>query len=285
MQPETIPDWIKELTDDNLLVVYDVVLDVRQEMQLTSDVAIALCPSVIKFSQLMPFDGVNMRDRYSEMRWKTVGLLKSKGIISGYEYLEAGHRWESKIRITAKADEFNRFSRLLDQEIKNRNAMTPSDLPATSLSIDLLENIILRFHSVVIQLRKRHDNRATLDVSDEYDVQDLLRAILQIHFDDIRPEVWTPSYAGKSSRVDFLLKNEKTVVEIKKTRVNLGSKEIGDQLIIDTARYSKMQDCEVLVCFVYDPENRITNPRELEVDLSGEKESISVTVIVVPKMY
>ena len=28
-------------------------------------------------------------------------------------------------------------------------------------------------------------------------------------FDDIRPEEYTPSYAGGSSRIDFLLKDEK----------------------------------------------------------------------------
>ena len=39
-----------------------------------------------------------------------------------------------------------------------------------------------------------------------------------LYFDDIRAEEWTPSYAGKCARVDFLLKNEKIVIEVKKTR-------------------------------------------------------------------
>lgn len=60
----------------------------------------------------------------------------------------------------------------------------------------LLENLFERFHIIVRQLRRRHDSRETLMINDEYDVQDLLNTLLLIHFDDVRPEEWTPSYAG-----------------------------------------------------------------------------------------
>lgn len=80
----------------------------------------------------------------------------------------------------------------------------------------ILERMFMRFYKIARQLRNRHDNRQTLSIEDEYDVQDLLHALLHLYFDDIRPEEWTPSYAGKSARVDFLLKNEKTVIEVKK---------------------------------------------------------------------
>jgi hypothetical protein len=91
-----------------------------------------------------------------------------------------------------------------------------------------LVNFCERFHLVARQMRSRHDNRATLDVEDEYDTQDLLHALLQLRFDDIRPEEWTPSYAGGSSRMDFLLKQEKIVIEVKKTRKGLAAKEVGE---------------------------------------------------------
>lgn len=73
----------------------------------------------------------------------------------------------------------------------------------------LLANLFEKFHSVARQLRKRYNERPTLDVDDEYDVQDLLHALLRLYFDDIRTEEWTPSSAGGSSRMDFLLKKEK----------------------------------------------------------------------------
>jgi hypothetical protein len=148
-----------------------------------------------------------------------------------------------------------------------------------------VDNILIifeRFHLVVRQLRDRYDNRVTLDVTDEYDVQDLLHSLLTIHYDDIRPEEWTPSYAGKSSRMDFLLKDFKIVLEIKKTRKGLTAKEVGSQLIEDIARYEKHQDCETLLCFIYDPEGLISNPRGLENDLSRETTNLRVKVFVRP---
>jgi len=45
-----------------------------------------------------------------------------------------------------------------------------------------------------------------------------------------------PSFAGAASRMDFLLKAEKIVVECKMARKGLGPKEVGEQLITDIAR-------------------------------------------------
>lgn len=146
-----------------------------------------------------------------------------------------------------------------------------------------LERIISKFHIVARQLRQRHDDRVTLDVSDEYDVQDLFHALLKLYFDDIRSEEWTPSYAGSSSRMDFLLKAENIVIEAKKTRAKLGAKEIGEQLAVDIIRYRAHPDCKSLICFVYDPEERITNPRGLEKDLSKPVEEMQVEVHIVQK--
>lgn len=128
----------------------------------------------------------------------------------------------------------------------------------------------------------RYDDRDTLDVSDEYDVQDLLHSLLKIYCDDIRPEEWTPSYAGTASRQDFLLKDEKIVIETKKTRKGLNNKELANELIIDIARYTAHPDCKKLICFVYDPENRIKNPRGFEKDLSKTTDELTVVVYIRP---
>jgi hypothetical protein len=159
-------------------------------------------------------------------------------------------------------------------------------LIATSNPIDPVSNIeklITKFHTITRQLRKRYDDRPTLDVNDEYDVQDLFHALLKLFFDDIRPEEWTPSYAGGSSRMDFLLKSEKIVIETKKTRAKLGAKEIGEQLATDILRYRSHPDCRTLICFVYDPEERILNPRGLERDLSQPMGEMQVKTYVVQK--
>lgn len=104
-------------------------------------------------------------------------------------------------------------------------------------------------------------------------------------FDDVRPEEWTPSYAGGCSRVDFLLKNEKIIIEVKKTRESLKAKQVGEQLIIDIERYQVHPDCKKLICFVYDPEGWVSNSRGLESDLSKNRDDIEIKVIIVPKGY
>lgn len=159
-------------------------------------------------------------------------------------------------------------------------------VPGQSRSVDTevaLKTIFSRFHKVARQLRSRHENRKTLDISDEYDVQDLLHALLRLFFDDVRTEEWTPSYAGKSARMDFLLKNECIVIEVKKTRQGLTDKEVGDQLIIDVDRYKVHPDCKKLICFVYDPEGRIGNPEGIMRDLNKQHEGF-VEVIIEPDM-
>jgi hypothetical protein len=147
----------------------------------------------------------------------------------------------------------------------------------------LAELICNRFYIVAKQLEVRHASRSTLIITDEYDVQDLLHSLLKLHFDDVRPEEWTPSYAGSSSRIDFLLKKERIVIEVKKTRNSLAAKEVGDQLLIDIARYAKSPDCDTLICFVYDPDGIISNPRGLESDLVKQSSNaLSVRVLVRP---
>ena len=141
-----------------------------------------------------------------------------------------------------------------------------------------------RFHLFAEQLKIRHgkDKRHTLEIHDEYDVQDLFHALLTLYFDDIRDEEWTTTYAGRASRTDLLLKQEQTVIEIKKTREKLTNKEVGEQLIIDIARYKSHPDCQNLICFVYDPERRIKNPRGIENDLSKTTDGLAVKVFIRP---
>ena len=152
------------------------------------------------------------------------------------------------------------------------------------VDIDSALNIIFsHFYRVARQLRCRYNNRETIKIEDEYDVQDLLHALLLLYFDDVRAEEWTPSYAGKSARMDFLLKNERVVIEVKKTRAGLADKELGDQLIIDVDRYKVHPDCERLICFVYDAEGRIGNPNGLMADLNNQHKGFA-TVIIKPDM-
>ena len=153
----------------------------------------------------------------------------------------------------------------------------------TEKPIEALQRVFSKFHLIARKLRDRYDSGETLDVGNEYDVQDLLSALLVLYFDDIRPEEWTPSYAGQSARMDFLLKKEKIVVEVKMTRQGLADKEIGNQLIVDIERYKEHPDCDTLICFIYDPEGRIANSHALSGDLQSQsRDDLKVIVIVEP---
>jgi hypothetical protein len=155
--------------------------------------------------------------------------------------------------------------------------------PQSTLS--RLERVLLRFHLAAGQLRKRRKNKTAYLIEDEYDVQDLLRAILRLDFDDIRSEEWTPSYAGGASKIDLVLKKEKVLIEVKKIGESLTEKQVGPQLIVDTARYDEYPDVETLVCFIYDPDMIISNPKGLQTDLEKlptKKLKVKVTICPSP---
>ncbi len=137
----------------------------------------------------------------------------------------------------------------------------------TKPSLYELENIFDKFARVARQLRTRHKNRKTLTITDEYDVQDLLHALLHLHFEDVTPEEWTPSYACGCVRMDFLLRDLKTVIEVKKTRKTMTAKQLGEELIIDIEKYKAHPDCKFIYCFVYDPDGYLGNPTAIKNDL------------------
>ncbi len=146
-----------------------------------------------------------------------------------------------------------------------------------------VEHLLKRFHKVALELRSRHENRGTLMIRDEYDVQDLLHALLCVFFDDVRPEEYTPSRAGGSARLDFLLKNEKIVVEAKMASQKLTDKQIGEELFIDIKRYQAHPDCNILICFVYDPEGFLKNAAGLSADISRKHDELDVKLLVGPE--
>lgn len=146
-----------------------------------------------------------------------------------------------------------------------------------------LENVYRicdRLSAVARQLQERYTDRDTIEINDEYDVQDLFHALLKLYFDDIREEEWAPSYGSKSPRIDFLLKQETIAVEIKITRTGRGNEDILEELSEDKEHYRAHPDCEFLVCYVHDPEYEISNPAGFEEDLSEDTDNLTTEIIV-----
>ncbi|HLJ30695.1 MAG TPA: hypothetical protein VKY85_28580 [Candidatus Angelobacter sp.] len=178
--------------------------------------------------------------------------------------------------VRAVLTRLNRNPRLLEGQEAQEN-------DAGQQRVDAVLGICDRFHEVARQLLHRRENRSTLEIKDEYDVQDLLHALLRIHFEDVRTEEWTPSYGGGSSRMDFLLKEYAIVVEAKMAHRTLNTKEVSEQLIIDAAKYRQHPNCKTLICFVYDPSGLLKNPRGVERDLAKlSGDGLDVICLVMP---
>lgn len=146
-------------------------------------------------------------------------------------------------------------------------------------SIRALVQVGARFRLVTRQLRNRkHSNEPPLLIENEWDAQYLFCALLRLLFDDVRPEEWTPNYAGSNKRIDFLIPNYGIAVELKFSRPSMGKKELGDELVIDQEHYTKHNGVRHLVALVFDEAGHIENPRGLENDLSGQHGQMAVTV-------
>lgn len=221
---------------------------------------------------------VNKKMQPDFLRWEMTALLflqqnyKSHPMVSEFKKAidedKKGCFWITLNSLIGILEAFDKIKPQIDTEIDFES---------------ILCNIFDHFHSCALQLRRRHAGRNTLIIGDEYDVQDLLHAILKLHFSDVRPEEWTPSYAGNSNRMDFLLREANIAIEVKMTRDNLKDKEIGEQLIIDIAKYKQHPNVNVLYCFVYDPNSNIYNPVGLENDLNQQSsDDFKVKVFVRP---
>ena len=159
----------------------------------------------------------------------------------------------------------------------------PQSAQAESDPVECVKTLCCRFHSVARQLRLRGEYRATLSVEDEFDAQDLLHALLRIQFDNIDTDEWTPSYSNGALRTTLLLNDGRLALIVKKTRPGLNTKELTDQLRIDAERYRAHGRCTTLLCFMYDPDGRIGNPRGLEASLTSVNDSFVIDVLVAPK--
>ncbi|PYX85915.1 MAG: hypothetical protein DMG70_02085 [Acidobacteria bacterium] len=147
-------------------------------------------------------------------------------------------------------------------------------------AVSIVRLICRRFHAVVVQLQSQQ--RQALQINNEYDVQDILHALLELHFNNVRAKQPTPSFRGELSRTDFLLKNGQIVVEAKITRATLAEREVCFELREDAAHDKRHSDCQRLVCLVYDPQGFIKNPRGVESEIRKlSSASLGVDLIVV----
>jgi hypothetical protein len=139
-----------------------------------------------------------------------------------------------------------------------RQIALPSSSPLAALDATLR-----RVPQVVRQLRVRQGDRPAFRVEDERDLEDVLRALLALHSDDVRPVARTPSYAA-GNRTDFLLAPERCVVVAKYVQPASRDTQLAEQLREDADHHHRQGNRETLVALVYDPEALLRQPDLLE---------------------
>lgn len=159
-------------------------------------------------------------------------------------------------------------------------ASETADTPAAH---EALLRLLARFHVYANELQAPpRAGHSAWKITDEYDVQHALCALLRTHFDNVKPEETTQSIAGSSSRMDFLLVNERTGVETKMMRDSLTERQLGEQLLLDVAQFPSHSQCESLVFLIYDPAHRIRNPASLRDEVVQAARGFPVEVVYSP---
>jgi len=131
---------------------------------------------------------------------------------------------ENRARIEAAlADDGLRYFRLgrvlpvgQSADVQDNGQIAVRLVPAKPHSVDEVILVSIQgLRRAMHPLTYRRKGAEQLRFANEYDVQDLLHALLRPWVQDVRPEEYTPSYAGKGTRMDFLLPTHELVIETK----------------------------------------------------------------------
>ena len=161
------------------------------------------------------------------------------------------------------------------------SVVSTSAAPAMPKAVqDVLARLVRGLPRAMYPLIKRRKGAIPLTFRSEYDLQDLLHALLRPWIADIRPEEFTPSYAGSSTRMDFLLPAHELVLELKLARDHAHARQISKELIVDIEHYTMHPSCKHLWCVIYDPDRLIQNVAGLVGDLEGERKTPKGSVLV-----
>lgn len=163
--------------------------------------------------------------------------------------------------------------------------ITYINLSAKDLIIDILENFenaVKKITDLTLRYGKDKQNRNLIAIKDEYDVQDLLYFSLKSVFPKIKYEDDTSNYGGSAKRLDFYLKNEGIIIEVKHID-KADDKKYTKQMKEDLQSYHVVNVLTEIIFFIYAPNaiQDINNFNELEGEQTIQGKTFNVKVIVV----
>jgi hypothetical protein len=144
-------------------------------------------------------------------------------------------------------------------------------------TVDALEQLLRRLPQTIRQLRTRHGNRPPFRVEDAYDLEDLIRAVLPVQFNDVRCESRTPRY-DSGTRTDFLLKQDQIAITLKWATTRVRDAELAQQLQEDVAYYAHQRTWRALVVLIYNPEGFPMDLRSIQAAVAGAEMEVKCIV-------
>lgn len=141
-----------------------------------------------------------------------------------------------------------------------------------------LELLLRRLPRVIQQMRSRHGTRPPFSVEDQYDLEDMVRALLPLHFDSLHLHSHTPRHAP-GAHTDLFLPGPKIALTIKLVRPPVALPTLASQIQEDRARWPR-EDCRLLVAFLHDPEAVLREPSVLEAAWSQGDEQPPLRCII-----
>ncbi len=135
----------------------------------------------------------------------------------------------------------------------------------------------------------RREGRQPFVVTDEYDLQDFVRAYLRMRFPkSLKPEESMPSVSSKGGRVDFVVGELQCFVELKvfQSEPHWRTTMMPD-ITSKIERYGQDARCDVLYVLVYDPNQAFRAAAATEVEMSKERvigdKRFRVQLVVTPQ--
>ncbi len=135
--------------------------------------------------------------------------------------------------------------------------------PAPDDALTPLTKALRRLPRVIRELRNRQTDRPGFRIEDRRDLEDLLRALLPLWFDQVWPQSRTPSYAAQT-QTDFLLTSEQIALTVKLVGSSINEQQLASQWQEDISHYAAQPNCRTLLGVVYDPLGAIPDPRRQE---------------------
>lgn len=159
------------------------------------------------------------------------------------------------------------------------------NLFANDLIIDILknfENAVKKISDLTLRYGKDKQNRNLIAIKDEYDVQDLLYFSLKSVFPEIKYEDDTSNYGGSAKRLDFYLKDEGIIIEVKHID-KADDKKYTKQMKEDLQSYHVVNVLTDIIFFIYAPNaiQDINNFKELEGEQTIQGKTFNVKVLIV----